>query len=165
MIPKVSLNEARLTFKAYLEGSNIEYAIPENRRAAWFYNAHFEARTEYALRNRITKLLDFLGHPDFLSKMVFQFRDALLMKTPSSKEGFLQPSSSLIKFEIGPLVEDLYLDRYYKELVPLANVDVRLLHIHELFELFDKLESLRRHFELSLRLGSPERRNIVSSNI
>jgi len=131
--------------------------------------AFFLKRTEFILRERIVRLIDFLGSPDFMSKAYSSFQNNLLKSTLGvDDKGSPRMISNfqLIKFETGGLVEQLFMDVYQYEFLPLINnLDISLLHMHELFDMFDSLESIRRRMELGIRLDLPDRKKAINSNM
>lgn len=56
-----------------------------------------------------------------------------------------------VGFVVKDFLQDLILDPYYSKLQVLLAKDVNQLHLHELFELMDDLESLRRDCEIGVR--------------
>lgn len=60
-------------------------------------------------------------------------------------------------------LQELILDPYYEKLQRLLALDVNQLHLHELFELMDDLESIRRDCEIGVRCEVKRDIPIVSS--
>jgi hypothetical protein len=69
-----------------------------------------------------------------------------------------------VGFVVKDFLQDLILDPYYQKLQGLLELDVNQLHLHELFDLMDRLEALRRDCEIGVRC-EVKRELPVSSDI
>jgi len=165
----VSIKDAEKVAMAYQSGEEPSSAVSAGIDQEATVLMHYLEQTKYVLRNRISRLSNFMTSDEFSSACVGCFTKQLY-NAGDNLPGWESPGvvSSMAQAKVGfvikDLLQDILMDRYYDRLQLLLERDVNLLHLEELFDLVNELESLRRDLELGVRC-EVERRIAVPSEL
>lgn len=154
-LPKVSLKEADKVVKAIQDKEDPTFVVSADIDREATVEMHYIKQTEFVLRNRIQRIATLLVSDEFSSAMVGCFNKQLFAFDQS--EGYQDEShvkdiaTARVGFIVKTFLQELILDPYYDKLQELLAIDVNQLHLHELFDLYDRFENLRRDCEIGVR--------------
>jgi len=156
-LPKISVKEFEEVEKAMKEGRDLSTVRGLSPDREFTVEAHYMAQTELVLRRRIHRIQAFMVSDEFMNSSYQTFIQGIWNEGP----GTYDPES---QFVIKDLAQDMISDIYQFDLQKVFAVDVNLLHYHELVDLMDRLETLRRALELCIR-SKAQRKVPISSSL